>query len=181
MEWFSIIWLNTPNVEALGHPVTQFNCNVTIDVAPFNDIRSSSPYSQLGWVVHSLQDFLAGSVVVLTALPISTEQVVINALFSMLSNRLPIGDERNVQEHVSTKSQGTRRGTERRHDGGSHRVCGLREGHVNSLLSLSNVERRVCMYENAEDVSYRLIHSLTNRIRLWIFTGGWYILDAESF
>ena len=81
---------------------------------------------------------------------------------------------------ISTKGQGTWRGTKLRHDGSSHCVCGLREGHINTLLSLSHVERRFGMYKNAEDVSYRLVHSFTNRFLLWVFGGGMDISNAIS-
>ena len=93
--------LDTPYIEALGNTVTQFDSQVTIDVDTFNSVRSRGSYSQLSWVVHSLQNLLAGSVVKLTSLPISAEEVIIDSLLSFLSDSLPVGDKEYIQKNVS--------------------------------------------------------------------------------
>ena len=73
-------------VDALGNTVTQFYSQITINVDTFNSIRSSSSYSQLGWVVHLLQNFLARNIVMMTSFLICTAQVIIDMLLAVLNN-----------------------------------------------------------------------------------------------
>ena len=70
----------------------------------FNDVRSSFPYSQLGWVVHFLQYSLAWSIVILTSLPVGTAKIFIDELFAVLGYCLPISNQGYVQKHVSAES-----------------------------------------------------------------------------
>ena len=65
---FSTIRNHSAYVESLGNTVAQLDSQVTIDVYAFNSVRSSSSYSQLGWVVHLLQNFLARSIVMMMSL-----------------------------------------------------------------------------------------------------------------
>ena len=107
----STIRANAANVDALGNTGAQGNGEVTIDVKPFNGIRSGGSQAQTGWGVHQLKYLLTGSIVHRTTLGISTAKVVIDALFAVPSNGLPIGDERHVKEHVSAKGQSSWRRT----------------------------------------------------------------------
>ncbi len=74
--------------------------DVTIDMNAFNDEGTRSSYFQLGWVVHFLQNLLAWSVVVVSLLLVGTKKVVIDILFLMCLNCLPVGNEWYVQKHV---------------------------------------------------------------------------------
>ncbi len=68
----STIRQNSANVDALSNLFTQWYGQVTTNVNVFNGVRTFCSYSQLSWIVHSLQNLLSQSVVILTLLPIST-------------------------------------------------------------------------------------------------------------
>ena len=72
----SMIWDDSPYVDAFGKPGTQLYCKGAIDVNMFNSVRSRMSYSQLSWVVHLLQNFLTQSIVILTSLLICTMKVL---------------------------------------------------------------------------------------------------------
>ena len=73
-------------------------------MCPFDGVRTSFPFSQLSWVVHFLQYLLARSIVVLTSLPVSTAQVLIDELFAVFSDCLSVINQWYVQKHVSAES-----------------------------------------------------------------------------
>jgi hypothetical protein len=92
-------------VDAFGDTWTQFNGERSIYVGLLNVVRTSSSYSQLGWVVHFLQNFMTGSIVMLTSLPIRAAKVVIDILFAVASYCLPVCYQRDIQEHVVAKCE----------------------------------------------------------------------------
>ena len=83
---------DTSYVYAFGNSGPQFNSQGSVDMSSLNVIRTRGSYSQLSWVVHFLQNLLAWSVVVLTPFPVSTMQVIIDALLLMFSDCLPVGN-----------------------------------------------------------------------------------------
>ena len=65
-------------VDAFGDTGMQFNGERAIHMGLLDVVRTSSSYSQLGWVVHFLQNFLTRSIVMLTSLPVRAAKVVID-------------------------------------------------------------------------------------------------------
>ena len=91
-------------VDAFGNTFTQFDGYVSIDVDSFNGVRSRGSYSQLGWVVHFLQNFLTRSIVIRTLLQIGTAQIIVDVLFAVLGYGLSVCHKGYVQKHVSAES-----------------------------------------------------------------------------
>jgi hypothetical protein len=78
-----------------------------INVNASDGVRTFCSYSQLILIVHFLKILLSRSVVILTLLPISTSQILINMMFTSASNGLPICNQRHIQKHISRKSKST--------------------------------------------------------------------------
>ena len=104
VENMSTIQKNPSYVDALGNTGTQDDRNITIDTNTINSVRSSSSYSQLSWIVYFLQNLLAGSIVILTLLPIRRAKILIYMMFATSCYCLPIGNKWYVQEHVPAES-----------------------------------------------------------------------------
>ena len=113
----------------------QFNGERTIHVDLLNVVRTSSSYSQLGWVVHFLQNFLTRSVVMLMLLPLCAAKVVIDILFAAASYCLPVRYQRDIQEHVMAKYESPWHGAE---CGGYCDLHGMHCSHQSLLLYSSD-------------------------------------------
>jgi len=90
-------------VDAFGDTWMQFNGDHAIDMGLLYVVRTSSSYSQLGRVMHFLQNLLTWSMVILTSIPVCTAKVVIDILFAMLSYCVPVRNEWEIQEHVAAE------------------------------------------------------------------------------
>ena len=101
----STIRKDSSYVDAFGNTGTQDNRNITIDVNTINSVRSSSSYSQLSWIVHFLQNLLAGSIVILTLLPICSAKILIYMMFAVSCYCLPIGNKWYVQKMSLLKAR----------------------------------------------------------------------------
>ena len=91
-------------VDAFGNTRTQDDRNITIDVNTINSVWSSSSSSQLSWIMHFLQNFLAGSIVILMLLPICSANILIYMMFPASCYCLPIGNKWYVKKHVPAES-----------------------------------------------------------------------------
>ena len=100
----STIRKDSSYVDGFGNTGTQDNRNFTIDVNIINSVRSSSSYSKLSWIVHFLQNLLAGSIVILTSLPIFSAKLLIYMMFAASCYCLPIDNKWYVQKHVPAES-----------------------------------------------------------------------------
>ena len=83
-------------VDAFGDTWTQFNGEHSSHVGLLNVVRTSSSYSQLGWVVHFLQNLLTQRIVILTLLPVCKVKPAIDILFMGLNYHLPICHQLDV-------------------------------------------------------------------------------------
>ena len=104
VESMSTIWKNSLYVDAFSNSGMQDNRNITIDLNTINSVCTSSSYSQLSWIVHFLQNLLAGSIVILTSLPICLVKILIYMMFMANFFSLPIGYKWYVQKHVPAES-----------------------------------------------------------------------------
>ena len=77
-------------VDAFGDTWMQFNGARAINMGLLNVVRTSSSYSQLGRVVHFLQNFLTRSIVISTLLPIGAAKIVIDILFVASGDGVPV-------------------------------------------------------------------------------------------
>ena len=99
------IWNDISYVDVFGDTWMHFNGEHAIDMGLLYVVRTSSSYSQLGRVVHFLQNFLTWSIVILTSLPVGTAKVVIDILFAVLSIGVPIRHQWDIQEHVAAECE----------------------------------------------------------------------------
>ena len=104
VESMSTIQKDPLYADVFGNIRTQDDRNITIDVNTINNVQSSSSYSQLSWIVHFLQNLLAGSIVILTSLPICSAKILIYMMFAASCYCLPIGNKWYVQKHVPAES-----------------------------------------------------------------------------
>ena len=104
VESISTIWKNSSYVDAFGNTGMQYDRNITLDVNTINSVWSSSSYSQLSWIMHFLQNLLAGSIVILTLLPICLAKILIFMMFAVSCYCLPISNKWYVQKHVPAES-----------------------------------------------------------------------------
>jgi hypothetical protein len=79
-------------MDALNETWRLFNGEHAIDMGLLDGIRTSGSYSQVGQVMHFLENCLTWSwkIVILTSLPSSTAKVVIDVLFMVLQIFLPV-------------------------------------------------------------------------------------------
>ena len=99
------IWDDIPYVDAFGDAWKQFNGELAVHMGLLCVVRTSSSYSQLGQVVHFLQNFLTQSMGKLTLLPVGVAKVVIEILFVVSSNGVPVHYQRDIQEHVTAECE----------------------------------------------------------------------------
>ncbi len=119
---------------------------VTINVNAFNGVRTFRSYSQLSWIMHFLQNLLSRSVVILTLLPISTLQILINMMFTITRNGLPICNQRHISKHISSKSKSTRRTSQGSSNSGLHGVHRSSQCIIYYVSSLSDILWRIGMH-----------------------------------
>ena len=77
-------------VDAFRETWMHFNGECAIEMGLLDGIRTNRSYSQLGLVMHFLQNFLTWSTVKLMSLPVSTTNIVIGILFAVLHYCLPV-------------------------------------------------------------------------------------------
>jgi hypothetical protein len=77
------MWDDIAYVDTFSETWMHFNGECAIDMGLLDGIRTSSSYSQLGLVMHFLQNFLTWSIVKLMSLPVSMTNVVIDILFAV--------------------------------------------------------------------------------------------------
>ena len=107
-----------------------------IDMGFLYVIRISSSYSQLGRVMHFLQNFLTLSIVLLTLLPIGVAKVVIDILCAALGDGTPVHYQRDIQEYVTAECQSPWRAAQ---CGGCRDLHGMhrsRQSLINNFSSL---------------------------------------------
>jgi hypothetical protein len=159
-KWFHAyeIWDDIAYVDAFGDTWTQFNGECSIHVGLLNVVRTSSSYSQLGWVMHFLQNFLTRSIVMSTSLPIRAAKVGINILFAAASYRLPVRYRREIQEHVAAK--GAECGGYR----DSHGMHGSRQSLVDNVSGLSQILWWIAVEQYSQYVAHCLVHTFADQI-----------------
>ncbi len=97
--------------------------------------------------VHFPQNYLAKSVAVVPSLPIGTEKVVIDTLFSTCLNCLSVGNEWCVQKHVPAESQGPRSTPKCRCHCGAHGMHFHRQSLINNIPYLGHVLRQIAIQQ----------------------------------
>ena len=137
-----------------GDTWMQFNGERTIHVDLLNVVRTSSSYSQLGWVVHFLQNLLTRSIVMVTSLPIHAAKVVIDILFTAASYSVPIRYQRDIQEHVAAECESPWHGAK----------CGSRQSLVDNVSGLSQILPWIAVEQYSQYAAHCLVHMFADRI-----------------
>ena len=157
-----------PYVDAFGDTWMRLNGERAISMGLLNVVRTSSSYSQLGRVVHFLQNFLTQSIVILTSLPVSTAKVVIDILFAALSYCVPVRNEWNIQEHVAAKCKSPWSAAECGGCCDSHGVHCSRQSLIDNVSGLCHILRWIAVKQHSEYVAHCLVHTFANRIGLQV-------------
>ena len=107
---------------------------------------------------------MAWGIIILSSFGIHAAEAFIRGVFSVSSNHLPIGDEGDVEEHVSVEHQSTRGALEYGGHVGSHGMHCRAECIIYDIVFSSGIHVWAGVEIGPEDVANSLVHSFADCI-----------------
>ncbi len=107
-----LIWQDAARIDTFRNTKPQGNCQSAIRVDPTN-VKGPCSFALKRFII--FKNFLTNLVVKVDKLFVGTKQWIIDQLFSVCENGIPICKKRNVEEHVSRERKSSRCGLQLQH------------------------------------------------------------------
>ena len=175
----SLSWFDLPDVDSISNIGTSSDGYGSIGMNRFNYMRSSVGYIDLRLASGSTHYLVTHFIVMETTFSVLVDQSLVNLHLTSFCNGNDVSNNRNVQKHIASKYQGSRRvvlqpgvGADSRslHRGG--------EGPFHYFFSVFVALRRTQLHQRSERVRDGLVHTFNDSITLRITRSGVSVLDS---